>query len=180
MKRIYLDLPGAWLFETTPLTDDRGVSVAFDLNSIMEGLPFQFSRWYSSSSEKGVIRGMHLAKRVRNQHKLIMCASGSVMDLLIDLRPESETFLQKFQLELNADEGKLLLVPPGVGHGFQALQNSSRMTYLISDTYDPTSEITLNPLSPEILDNWPLAHSSISRRDSSAINLSNFLAELER
>jgi dTDP-4-dehydrorhamnose 3,5-epimerase len=175
-----LAIPGVYLIETTPFSDSRGVSAAFELESVIDGLPFHLARWYTSFSEIGVVRGIHLANQARNQYKLISCVHGNVFDIVIDLRRESETFLQKLTLELRGNDGKVLLIPPGVGHGYQALQHATIMSYLISDSYEPASEITLDPLSPEIGIEWPLTQSAISERDKTGLKLHEFVADLEK
>ncbi len=177
MIKIQTTLRGVYLYEYQPNVDGRGSSMAVDLNLIQVEIQTSFERWYTSCSEFGVVRGMHLAKPNRQQYKLISCIAGRIHDVLVDLRNNSETYLQKLSLDLVGGDGKVLVVPPGVAHGFQALEKTSIVSYLISDSYSPEDEIALDAFSHELGIKWPLEATYVSQRDNSGISLVEFARE---
>ena len=174
MQKNPTNILDVFVLESPQNIDERGSSTVLDLKDVQEVLPLNYQRWYTSTSHLGVIRGFHLASKIRNQHKIISCVSGRIIDVLIDLRVESESYLQKYTVELTGDDGKYLLVPPGIGHGYQALEEKSVVSYLITDTYEPLEEITLNPLSKSLGISWPISPSWISDRDLNGMSINAY------
>ncbi|PPC78434.1 hypothetical protein C4K68_05115 [Pokkaliibacter plantistimulans] len=114
---------------------------------------------------KGTVRGMHYQKPPVAEMKLVSCIRGSVWDVAVDLRADSPTFLQWFGYELSESNQIALLIPEGVAHGFQALQNESELIYCHSENYQPAYEAGLNPLDPYLSIRWPLSVHGLSSRD---------------
>jgi dTDP-4-dehydrorhamnose 3,5-epimerase len=110
---------------------------------------------------------MHYQVAPHTETKLVTCLHGEVWDVVVDLRPESPSFLQWHSERLSALNHRSLLIPAGFAHGFQTLTNDVTLIYCHSDSYQPQSERGLHPKDPRIAIEWPLDISQISERDSS-------------
>ncbi len=118
----------------------------------------------STNTLAGTIRGLHYQVEPFLEAKLISCIKGSVMDVLLDMRPTSETYGKYASYHLTPGSGSLL-VPPLVAHGFQTLEDETTLLYLHSNNYSHNDAIGVNPLDPVLGINWPLPISSISESD---------------
>jgi len=121
----------------------------------------------SFSEKKGTIRGMHFQRSPFLEYKLVSCISGSVFDVVIDLRQKSKTFFQTFSINLDNHSGISLLIPPGFAHGFQTLESNTKLIYIHTNDYSAEYEDGINPNDPIFNIQWPLECSSISLRDRS-------------
>lgn len=168
MKFTPLGIAGAWLIESPMFQDDRGIFREwFKLEILQEnGLPeFHVRQANTSISKKGVIRGIHYSSEKKGQTKLVTCTSGSILDVIVDLRAESKTFGAHLEVELNENEGKCVYISSGLGHAFQALQENSVATYLLNKEYAPEDEFGVNPVDPALNIKWPLLNPIISEKD---------------
>lgn len=120
---------------------------------------------YSLSHRKGTIRGMHYQLPPAAEMKLVSCVRGAVLDVAIDLRSGSPTFLQHHAEKLSGDEGGGLIIPPGCAHGFQALTDDVQLIYCHSRAFDPTAERGLDPFDPVLSIAWPEPVTAMSERD---------------
>ena len=127
---------------------------------------------FISKTKKGYIRGMHLQIEPQSNNRIIHCLSGKIFDVLIDLRKESQTFLEITTVTLSSKEPTGLLVPAGVAHGFQSLVDDSEVLYLSDKTYHKQLDKGLNPLSLNV--NWPLSVAGVSERDSQLPSIQDF------
>ena len=118
----------------------------------------------STNTLAGTIRGLHYQVEPFLESKLISCIKGSVIDVLLDMRPTSKTYGKYTSYLLTPDSGSLL-VPPLVAHGFQSLEDETTLLYLHSNDYSPDNSHGVNPLDPGIGISWPLPISSISESD---------------
>ena len=118
----------------------------------------------STNTLAGTIRGLHYQVEPFLESKLISCIKGSVIDVLLDMRPTSKTYGKYTSYHLTPDSGSLL-VPPLVAHGFQSLEDETTLLYLHSNAYSPDNSQGVNPLDPSIGISWPLPISSISESD---------------
>lgn len=118
----------------------------------------------STNTLAGTIRGLHYQVEPFLEAKLISCLKGSVMDVLLDMRPTSETYGKYASFHLTPGSGSLL-VPPLVAHGFQTLKDETTLLYLHSNDYSADNSQGVNPLDPDIGISWPLPISSISELD---------------
>ena len=115
---------------------------------------------------KGTVRGMHFQRPPYAEMKLVMCLSGEVFDVALDLRMGSPTFMQWHGEVISDDNCRALLIPEGFAHGFQALTDNVRMLYLHSAPYAAQAEGGIHPQDPTIVIRWPLAISELSPRDA--------------
>ena len=119
------------------------------------GLTMQFVQDNQSSSTKGVLRGLHFQKEFP-QGKLVRIVKGSVFDVAVDLRSDSETYGKWFGVELSAENMKQFYIPEGFAHGFLVLSDEAEFCYKCTDFYHPGDEGGLAWNDPEIGVEWPL------------------------
>lgn len=115
----------------------------------------------------GTVRGMHWAAPGIDEHKLVRCTRGAVHDVVVDLRAGSPTRLQAVAVELSADSGRALFLPPGVAHGYQTLADGTELLYQMSTAYVPGQERGARYDDPALGLAWPLPVSVVSERDLS-------------
>lgn len=133
------------------------------------GIAFQLREQYISVSRKDVIRGMHFQLPPYDCTKLVTVLEGAAMDVILDLRSGSPTYLQAAQIELRADQPKAVLIPTGFAHGFLALEDHTSMLYNVSAVYAPSYDTGIRWDSFGF--SWPVSHPVISRRDKELIHL---------
>jgi len=121
----------------------------------------------SFNKRKGTLRGMHFQIAPHSQIKLVRCTSGSIYDVVLDLRENSPTRHQWVGLELSAENRLLLYIPEDFAHGFQTLTDDSEVTYQISTPYHPESARGVRWDDPAFGIDWPLGVSVMSERDRS-------------
>lgn len=119
----------------------------------------------SSNAQRGTLRGMHYQSEPHAEAKLVGCCAGAVYDVVLDLRPESPTYLRWFGAELTASNHKMLYVPAGCAHGFQTLVDASEVFYQISQAYRAESARGVRWNDPRFGIEWPLRDPILSPRD---------------
>jgi dTDP-4-dehydrorhamnose 3,5-epimerase len=182
MKLTPLGLEGGWLAESPVWTDDRGFFREWFKSGAIKsatGRDFGIEQANISVSSAGSLRGIHYSLAPRGQSKWITCVSGSIQDVIVDIRPDSITFGQWIEVELNGDSGKAVLISEGFGHGFLALEDNTAVAYLLSTPYSTVDEFEINPLDEKISINWAMNSSKlkISDKDRSAPTLAERLAQ---
>jgi dTDP-4-dehydrorhamnose 3,5-epimerase len=120
---------------------------------------------HSFTKQRGSFRGVHYQFGKFSEHKLVKCISGSVIDFGVDLRKNSSTLFETVSVELTDSNNTMLLLPPGVGHGFQTLKDDTSLIYLHSSFYNKNYEGGFRYNDAKINLNLPLAISDISERD---------------
>ena len=148
-----LTIPGAW--EITPIqrSDDRGVFLEwyrFDLLAEAIGHPLDLRQANTSVSKKGVVRGIHFADVPRGQAKYVTVTHGAVLDYVVDIRVGSPTFGQWDSVRLDTVDRRAIYLGEGLGHAFVALTDDATVSYLVSDTYNPTAEHGIDPLDATV------------------------------
>ncbi len=169
MKIFPTPIAGAHVIETTLSQDLRGSFYrAFctdELAILLEGRAIQQAN-ISYTGTPGAIRGLHFQTTPYDEMKLIRCLSGHVWDVILDLREESQTFLQWHAEELSPWNAKMMVVPEGCAHGFQVLGNRGcELLYLHTAPYAPEHEAGVRYDDPAFGIPWPLEVTSISPRD---------------
>jgi dTDP-4-dehydrorhamnose 3,5-epimerase len=119
----------------------------------------------------GTVRGLHLQLSPVSELKIVSCLRGSVFDVAVDLRPQSQTFGTWFGFELTSDNGCALVIPEGCAHGVQALEDDCDLLYVHTAAYTAEAERGLNPLDPNVGIVWPMAPTGLSARDISLPSL---------
>ena len=182
MKLTPLGLEGAWLAESPVWSDDRGFFREWFKSEDVKaatGREFGIEQANISLSSAGTLRGIHYSIALRGQAKWITCVSGSMQDVVVDIRTDSRTFGQWIDVELKGDSGKAVLISEGLGHGFLALEDNTAVAYLVSTPFSPTDEFEINPLDEKIGIKWGVDLSSlkISGKDKIAPTLAERLVE---
>ncbi|MGH7380667.1 MAG: dTDP-4-dehydrorhamnose 3,5-epimerase [Candidatus Methylomirabilales bacterium] len=121
----------------------------------------------SYNKKKGTLRGMHYQIKPHQEAKLARCTMGSIYDVIIDLRPESPTFMQHSAVVLSAENRKALYIPEGLGHGFQTLEDNTEVFYQMSEFYVPEAARGIRWDDPAFGITWPSGERIISDRDRS-------------
>ena len=121
----------------------------------------------SFNHQAGTLRGMHFQIAPHPEAKLVRCIRGAVVDMIVDMRPDSPTRLQHVAVELSAENRRALFVPPYFAHGYQTLVDNTEVMYQVSGSYEPAAERGLRYDDPELVLDWPLPISAISAKDAS-------------
>lgn len=142
-------------YEITPIqrADDRGVFLEwyrFDKLADVTGHPIVLRQANTSVSKKGVVRGIHFADFPLGQAKYVTCPHGAVLDFVIDIRVGSPTFGQWDAVRLDDVDRRAIYISEGLGHAFVALTEGAVVSYLVTDTYNPTAEHGVSPLDATI------------------------------
>lgn len=115
--------------------------------------------------KKGTLRGMHFQYPPAAETKLVRCTRGAIIDIIVDLRPESPTYLEHIAVELTADNHRALYVPERFAHGYQVLEDTTETSYHVGEFYTPGSEGGLRYDDPRLRLQWPLPVTEISEKD---------------
>jgi dTDP-4-dehydrorhamnose 3,5-epimerase len=118
------------------------------------GIDFAIQQANMSQSARGVIRGIHYSLAPEGQAKWVTCVHGSILDVVVDIRPNSVTFGKYESVVLNANEGRAVLIGPGLGHAFLSLEDKTTIVYLLSSEYSPTQEFEIQPTDMQIAIDW--------------------------
>ena len=114
---------------------------------------------------KGTLRGMHFQFPPSAETKLVRATRGAILDMIVDLRPESATYLQHVAVELSEDNSRALYVPERFAHGYQVLRDKTETSYQVGEFYTPGSEGGLLYNDPRLALQWPLPVTVISDKD---------------
>jgi dTDP-4-dehydrorhamnose 3,5-epimerase len=161
-------LQDAWLIEAEPAYDERGFFTrTFCVSQFaMRGLETSFVQHSMSHSKyKHTLRGMHFQRPPYEEVKLVSCVAGAIFDVILDLRPDSPTYLQWAGFHLTPESLLQLYIPKGVAHGFQTLADDSIVNYLISEFYTPGAASGLRFDDPVLGIEWPAEPTAMSDKD---------------
>lgn len=164
-----LALGGASLIRLERKADPRGFFArTFCEREFQEhGLPAHFVQSSLSYNEhRGTVRGLHFQWPPSREGKLVRCIRGALVDVLVDLRPQSASYLQHCALELSADNGDAVYIPPGIAHGFQTLVARTEVLYQMTDFFAPELSTGVRWNDPAFGIRWPLTEIVISERDA--------------
>lgn len=177
IERVDTRLEGPILLQPQVFGDSRGFFVETFRDEWLRaaGVDVPWVQDNHSRSVRGVVRGMHFQQ---GQAKLVRCASGRVLDVLVDLRRGSPTFGEPEAFELDDEAHRQLYVPDGFGHGFCVLSETADVIYKVSSYYDPELEAGFAYDDPELGIAWPDMELTPSARDASAPRLSEIAAGL--
>jgi dTDP-4-dehydrorhamnose 3,5-epimerase len=168
MKIRQTPLQDAFVIESEPFTDDRGIFARVfcqhELQGILHGKNIVQIN-HSITKQKGTIRGMHFQYPPKSEIKMVKCLRASVFDVIIDLRQDSPTFLKWHGEVLSAENMKMMVVPEGFAHGFQCLEDNSEIVYLVTQFYSPEHEEGVRYDDPMFNISWPLETTDVSEKD---------------
>lgn len=162
-------LKGAYVIELEIREDDRGFFArSFCMDEYAKlGLSNKVIQINNSLNKyKGTLRGMHYQISPKQEDKIVRCIKGAIYDVIIDLRPDSDTFCDWFGIELNETNRKSLFVPKGCAHGYISLVDDSEILYLVTENYSPEFERGIRWNDPKFDIKWPIKPIEISEKDN--------------
>ncbi|HJQ10613.1 MAG TPA: dTDP-4-dehydrorhamnose 3,5-epimerase [Gemmatimonadaceae bacterium] len=169
---IFLPAPlaGAFILEMEKKADHRGYFARtwcrHELEARgLEGSLVQCS--VSHNTKRGTLRGMHWQAAPHAEVKIVRCTRGAIWDVIIDLRPDSPTYMMNFGIELASNAGRALYIPEGMAHGFVTLEDESEVFYQMSEFYEPAAARGARWNDPAFGIDWPIADPIIHPRDAS-------------
>jgi dTDP-4-dehydrorhamnose 3,5-epimerase len=161
-------LPGAFVIDLERREDDRGFFArTFCQTEFAEhGLkPVIAQANVAYNRHRGTLRGMHFQFPPAAETKLVRCTHGAILDMIVDLRPESPTYLEHVSVELASDTHRALYVPERFAHGYQVLEDGTETSYQVGEFYTPDAEGGLRFDDPRLGLEWPLPVSEMSEKD---------------
>lgn len=164
-KAIPTPIEGLIVIEPTVFGDARG----FFMESYSErdfaeiGIDDKFVQDNHSKSARGVLRGLHF-QREHTQGKLVRVTAGGVLDVAVDLRPESRTYGASFSVELSAENKRMFYIPPRFAHGFLTLENNTEFLYKCTDYYHPESDGGIIWNDPILCIDWQFERYGIDQK----------------
>jgi dTDP-4-dehydrorhamnose 3,5-epimerase len=163
-------LKGAFILEPERVADERGFFARTFCQKEFQakGLQTDFVQCsVSFNAKKGTLRGMHFQAEPFAETKIVRCTMGAAYDVIVDLRPDSETFKQWIAVEITAENGRSIYIPEGFAHGFQTLIDRTELFYQISEFYHGDSVRGVRWNDPAFSIEWPdFENRIINRRDA--------------
>ena len=164
-------LQGCLIIEPKVFHDDRGFfleTYQASRYSKLIGISKSFVQDNHSKSIKGVLRGLHFQKK-KPQGKLVRVVTGEVFDVVVDIRPKSDTYGKWESFILNEEIKNQLWIPPGFAHGFMTLSEFADLEYKCTDYYDPSDEGTIIWNDPLLGIDWPINKPIVSKKDAQGL-----------
>lgn len=142
MKIIDTEISGLKILQPRIFEDTRGKLIKTFNDSLFQenNLNIEIKETYYSISHKDVIRGMHFQTPPFEHIKLVYVPHGKIVDVVLDIRKNSPTFGKYFSTELSSENGKILIIPKGLAHGFKSLEDNTNVTYMQTTCYSPNSD----------------------------------------
>lgn len=163
-------LAGSYVIDLEPFSDERGWFARYYCKNEFQQIGHE-QEWvqlnHSFTTHKGTVRGMHFQLPPFKEIKMVRCIAGAIFDVIVDVRKDSPTFLKWTGVELSSANRKMLYIPEGFAHGFQALTDNCELIYHHSAFYTPGAEGGIRYDDPAIGIDWPLPVINISARDAS-------------
>ena len=180
MKAHPLEISEVKVIEPQVFEDNRGFFLeTFKAKDYKQeiGIEEDFVQDNHSRSSKGVLRGLHFQKK-NPQGKLVRVSRGSVLDVAVDIRPDSPTFGKSELFELSDKNFRQLWIPPGFAHGFLVLSEIADFQYKCTQVYDQEDEESIHWQDPDLMISWPSdIQISVSERDSNAQSFNKYCAK---
>ncbi|RTL59969.1 MAG: dTDP-4-dehydrorhamnose 3,5-epimerase [Sphingobacteriales bacterium] len=177
MPFVKTEFPGLLIFEPVVFEDSRGYFYeSYNVRTYeKEGVQIDFIQDNQAQSSYGVIRGLHYQLAPYAQTKLVRALSGSILDVVVDIRKGSPTYAKTFSIELSAQNRKQLLVPKGFAHGYSVLSETAEVFYKCDEFYNKESEAGIWLSDPELNIDWrvPMDKAIISDKDKNQPSFKN-------
>lgn len=158
-------IEGLLILEPTVYQDKRGFFLeSYSKQDFLEiGIEDEFVQDNHSKSARGVLRGLHF-QRQHTQGKLVRVTSGAILDVAVDMRPESRTYGAAYSVELNSENKRMFWIPQRFAHGFLTLENNTEMLYKCTDYYDPESDSGVIWNDPVLCIDWQFERYNIDKK----------------
>jgi dTDP-4-dehydrorhamnose 3,5-epimerase len=183
VKFIATPLEGAYVIELERVEDTRGFFARAFCQKEFEakGLKPNIAQAnLASNRRKGTIRGMHFQYPPAAEAKLVRCTRGAILDIIVDLRPESDTYLRHFSVELSEANYRAIYVPERFAHGYQTLSDDTDTSYQVSEFYTPSVESGLMFNDSRLGLEWPMLPTAMSEKDKRFPPLDSIESELKQ
>lgn len=171
MELIKTDIPGVVILEPKVFGDHRGwFTETYAYNTLKDlGIDVTFVQDNQSySKEKGTLRGLHFQQNPMAQTKLLRCTRGKILDVAVDIRKGSPTYLKWVSVELSAENKRQLFMPKGFAHGFVTLTEDVEVQYKVDAYYAPECDRSIRFDDPSIGVNWGVTNPILSQKDMNA------------
>lgn len=171
MELIKTDIPGVVILEPKVFGDHRGwFTETYAYNTLKDlGIDVTFVQDNQSySKEKGTLRGLHFQQNPMAQTKLLHCTRGKILDVAVDIRKGSPTYLKWVSVELSAENKRQLFMPKGFAHGFVTLTEDVEVQYKVDAYYAPECDRSIRFDDPSIGVNWGVTNPILSQKDMNA------------
>jgi len=171
MKKLQFEetpLKGAWIVNPQSYADNRGKMVRLFCEQEFLEIGIEFDIKQSNVAiniHAGTLRGMHCQVDPVAKSKVVRCVRGRVYDVIVDMRPESETYLKHFSIELSAENMQMLVIPKNFYHGYLTLEENSDVLYMVDNFYTPEYGRGLRYNDPLLGIEWPMPVEHISEQD---------------
>lgn len=162
-------LQGALLLEPERIVDERGFFArSFCVDELAAcGMRFEAVQCnVSSNRRRGTLRGMHFQRPPHGEGKIVSCLAGSLLDVIVDLRPGSPSYRRWHSVGLSADNHLALAIPAGFAHGFLTLADDTEVQYMMSHRYVPEAAAGVRWNDPAFGIEWPMERPILSARDA--------------
>lgn len=170
MKFIQTEIEGLLIVEPQVFKDDRGYFFeSYNKQKFAQsGLHISFVQDNQSMSQKDVLRGLHFQQPPYAQAKLVSVIKGSVLDVAVDIRKESQTYGQHCAIVLSEENKKMFYIPEGFAHGFLTLEDNTIFSYKCSNFYNQESEDAIFWNDNDLAINWGIKNPILSTKDQLA------------
>ncbi|SMF20276.1 dTDP-4-dehydrorhamnose 3,5-epimerase [Desulfovibrio gilichinskyi] len=182
MNLVETEFPGLFILEPKVFRDERGFFLESFNSGFFEkkGLPVDFVQDnHAYSKGRGVLRGLHFQLPPFAQTKLVWVTRGAVIDVVVDLRKGSPTYLQSFKIELSSENFRRLLIPKGFAHGYETLTDESEFMYKVDAGYAPASEAGIRWDDKDLAIDWETQDPILSEKDNNLPELGQFDSPFE-
>ena len=174
MRLIKTDIEGLLILEPKIFEDSRGKFIKTFTDDFFKenNLDINIKETYYSISNKDVIRGMHFQTPPYDHIKIVYVPYGKITDVVLDIRKDSKTYGQYFSTELSSKNGKVLIIPQGLAHGFKSLEENTNVTYMQTTCYAPNNDggIRFDSFGFD----WKIDNPELSDRDKSFVTFKEF------
>jgi dTDP-4-dehydrorhamnose 3,5-epimerase len=174
------EIPEVMIITPQVFEDDRGFFLeSYHYTNFHDnGITNPFVQENHSKSIRNVLRGLHFQKNSFSQGKLVRCTKGNLLDVAVDIRPDSPTFKKYVMVELSAKNKKMLWIPAGLAHGFLALSDNVELQYKCDNYYRKEADAGIIWNDSEINIPWPVIQPILSEKDRSLPTLQEYLNKI--
>lgn len=177
-----LKIPGSFLIQCEPKTDERGFFMRVYDQELFENHGIH-REWLQENHAKtlrnNTLRGLHLQMPPHAESKLVRCLNGTILDVFVDVREGSPTFGQWEAIKLSAEEKNMVFVPEGCAHGYMSLEEEVEVSYKVDATYHPECEQAIYWNDPDLAIDWGVKYPLVSEKDQHASSFKEFVTSTQ-
>ena len=177
MKKEKTNIEGLFIITYDVFKDSRGYFFeSWNKNKLIDiNINIDFLQDNVSVSKKNVLRGLHFQRNSFSQEKLVQVLKGKVIDVIVDLRKDSNSFKKHEKIILKENDNKMILIPKGCAHGFISLEDQTIFSYKCSNYYNKKNDVTLNWNDQDIGIDWSIENPIISEKDQNGLSFKELI-----